>query len=105
MSEFSTKQKASSFKISKSNIVKNKKKISGAICVQTSQYTKNIMYEHIESAIGKMEYNKIQTYVQKLKKENLCVLYEYITRNIKDRYLRPMLVKLYHDTVINKKLI
>jgi superfamily II DNA or RNA helicase len=105
MSEFSTKQKASSFKISKSNTVKNKKNISGAICVQTSQYTKNIMYEHIESAIGKMEYNKIQTDVQKLKKERLCVLYEYITRNIKDRYLRPMLVKLYHDTVENKKLI
>lgn len=102
MSEFSTKHKASSFKISKSNNVINKKKISGAICVQTSQYTKQIMYEYIESVVGKMEYNKIQTNVQKLKKDRLCILYEYITRNIKDRYIRPMLVKLYHDTVKNK---
>lgn len=98
--EFSTNQKSSAFKM-KNTTKKNNTRLTGAICLQTSQFNKNVMIDYIKSALDKDVYDKISVNLSKLKKLQLCVLYEYNIRNLTNKYLRPILVKVYQD--IDKK--
>ena len=99
-SEFSSTQKTAAFKMSKQekkSDKENKKILSGAICLQTSQYTKKVMINYIKDAIGNKAYDEMNDKVEKMKKMQLCVLYEYISRTLSNKYMRPMYVKVFQD--------
>lgn len=98
-SEFSSIQKTAAFKMSKQDkkSENTKKQLSGAICLQTSQYTKTVMIKYIQNAIEKQTYDAIKDKLDKLKKMQLCVLYEYVSRILPNMYMRPMLVKVFQD--------
>lgn len=99
-SEFSSTQKTAAFKMSKQEKKSdkgNKKQLSGAICLQTSQYTKKVMINYIKDAIGNKAYDEMNDKVEKMKKMQLCVLYEYISRTLSNKYMRPMYVKVFQD--------
>jgi superfamily II DNA or RNA helicase len=98
--EFSSTQKTAAFKMSKQekeSDKESKKQLSGAICLQTSQYTKKVMNNYIRDAIGKKVYDEISDKLDKMKKMHLCVLYEYVSRILPNKYMRPMYVKVFQD--------
>lgn len=105
-SEFSTKQKTSAFKMSKQGNFEKKTQgelLSGSICLQTSQYTKEIMNNYIKAALDRATYDSFKDKLAKFKKKQLCVVYEYISRNSKNTYLRPMFVKLQNKRQTKEK--
>ena len=101
-SEFSSTHKTATFKMSKQENISKKsenKKLNGAICLQTAQYTKKIMFSYIENIVGKKTYEEINDRVIKMKKMQLCVLYEYISRTLPNKYMRPILVRKFFNEI------
>jgi hypothetical protein len=86
---------STSFKMADKNVLKRDKKnrLYGQQCIQTAQFTTQITRRYVQELLDSI--NKEIPGIDKLKKTNLCLLYEYLLRDTPDLFLHPLQVQRF----------